>query len=316
MENSEVEKWIEQLRKYLPGKSREELEDLFVYWERIKAEWEKLKQEFRENHSRENFLKSLEWYNERMEEHREYLDKMSGLERERFIKEYLYDKIIYSWKVDDSNKYEVKKLYYNEKIWLDQWIKEAKNQFQPWMTINLGGNKIWAEWAEKLAKEWKESLQPWMTIDLYDNNIWAEWAEKLAREWKSSLQPWMAIELFWNAIWPNWVEKLAKEWKESLQPWITIDLQNNEIWAEWIEKLAKEWKSCLQPWMIIDLSRNKIWDDWAQAIMDNIELKNWIVLKLHVNDISDYMKEKLKTREKENQDKWIKCKILVDLNEI
>ena len=95
---------IEKLWPYIPEKSREELEEILAYWERMKTEWEKLKQEFRENHNREDFLKLIQWMNKRVNVHREYLDKMSDLERKKFIREYLFDKIIYSWKINKEKE--------------------------------------------------------------------------------------------------------------------------------------------------------------------------------------------------------------------
>ena len=44
---AEKKEWIEQigkLRQFLPEKSREELDEILAYWEKIKAEWERKKQ--------------------------------------------------------------------------------------------------------------------------------------------------------------------------------------------------------------------------------------------------------------------------------
>ena len=278
----------------------------------MKVEWEKLKQEFRENHTREDFLELLPWMNERENEHRKYLDKMSGLERKRFINEYLYDQILYSWKVDNEKEYEVKRLRYTGKLWFDQWIKEIKNEFHPWTTIDLWNISIWDEWAEKIAREWKNSLQLWMKINLMRNNIWDVWMEILAKEWKESLQPWMEIDVYGNNILAEWVEILAKEWKNSLQPWMIIDLWSNNIWVEWVEKLAKEWKESLQSWMTINLKGNHIWDEWAKYIIDNMKLKKWVTINLEKNGISEWMKQKLKEWEMSHKIQWINCRIKID----
>ena len=43
---------IQKLRQYLPESTNEELEQIFAYWEKMKAEWEKREKEFwRKYHS-------------------------------------------------------------------------------------------------------------------------------------------------------------------------------------------------------------------------------------------------------------------------
>ena len=84
-------------------KTQEELEQLLEYWEEMKKKWERLKIEFWDTHNRDDFSgllrynwehkKGIEW------EYKYFLEKMDGLERERFVEEYLYDCMLYSGKI-------------------------------------------------------------------------------------------------------------------------------------------------------------------------------------------------------------------------
>ena len=84
------------LKDYIPEEKQKELEEILVYWEEIKKRWEEKKKKFRENHNRDDFLRLL-WCERKMSsEYDEVLWKMSGIEREKFIEEYLHDDILYS----------------------------------------------------------------------------------------------------------------------------------------------------------------------------------------------------------------------------
>jgi hypothetical protein len=59
------------------------------------------------------------------------------------------------------------------------------------------------------------------------------------------------------------------------------------------------------------LSFNKIWDIWAKAIINNMELKEWVELNLWGNEFSEEMEERLKEWEKTYHDRWINCKVII-----
>ena len=50
---------IENLAPFISEVKQEEIKDLLTYWEEMKVEGERLKEEFRKSHSREDFLKLL-----------------------------------------------------------------------------------------------------------------------------------------------------------------------------------------------------------------------------------------------------------------
>ncbi len=357
--STEKEKSIAQLDKlksYLPKEKQEELAQLLSFWEKYKKKWEYLRNDFWNGHNREDFLGLISQYEESKQkfinwlslEEKEMLGKLKWITKEKFYKEYLNNRIIYSWSVKNEkspesteNKDKEIKLvdfrgdlnglkssvnamkdkleqgmYINllkSEIW-DEWVKilakERKNSLQPWMKIRLTLSKIWYEWVKAMASERKNSLQPWMSIVLDKNEIWDEWVKAMASERKNSLQPWMTISLVKNKIWVEWVRIIAETWKNSLQPWMEINLSSNLIWAELARIIAETWKNSLQPWMKINLYWCGIWDEWAEAIMKNIELKEWVILDLSWNNLSPEKVEELKAREKSKQEKWINCKVL------
>ena len=316
-------------------------------WEGMKKEfWEKYDKN-KWDHFRYLLLgyklskdKFMEWL---PQEEKKLLNNLNDIAKDKFCEEYSHDKIIYGWKI---SLIVPKIVGYND--WekgglksLKEWAGKLKEGMQPWMVIGFDNNFFWDEWIEVLAEEWKDSLKPWMKVDFQHNNIWAEWVEVLAKEWKHSLQPWMVIGLSNNHIWDEWVEILAKEWKHSLQPWIEIGLQSNNIWAEWVKTLAREWKDSLKSWMSIklgyngdiwaewvkalvmewkdslqpgmslDLSLSKMWAEWAQAIMENLVLKEWVKLYLRWNDIPKEWEDKLEGWVQWYKDKWINCDVIV-----
>ena len=150
-----------------------------------------------------------------------------------------------------------------------------------------------------------------MFINLWYNQIWDEWVEAISREWKDSLETWMIVFLYWNGISEKWVEVISREWKDSLKPWVMVALNDNPIWDRGIEILAKEWKDSLKTWTVLVLNQTGIWDEWAQAIMDNLELKDWVMLFLQWNSISDKKKEELKQWVQSYKDRWINCEVRV-----
>ena len=54
---------------------------------------------------------------------------------------------------------------------------------------------------------------------------------------------------------------------------------------------------------------NQIWDKWWEAIINNMKLKNWVILNLYANSFSQDMVSKLKEWEKFWQEKWVDCAV-------
>ena len=46
---------IYKLEQFLSARSKEELEEILAFWEKIKAEWERMRDEFWNNYSSEEF---------------------------------------------------------------------------------------------------------------------------------------------------------------------------------------------------------------------------------------------------------------------
>ena len=301
----------------------------FVYDVNSKKEFKKLILQYEDG--REKFL---EWL---LPNEKELLKTFDDMMREKFYEEYLYDRILYSW--NSKKRYNYEKLVCKGSF--SRWVCDIKDDIKPWIYIDLSQYCNWSEWIELLAKEWKDSLKPWISINLTGQNCGVKWIEILARERKDRLQPWMDIYLSNNQIWNEWIGILARERKDSLQPWMSIELTRNNIWAEWIEVLAKEWKNTLKPWMSIFLSKNNLGDEWIKilarerknslrqwmslwltwntiwdsgitAIMDNLELKDWVEILLSGDDdnVSDEMKQKLEVWIKSWHNKWVNCNVI------
>ena len=342
----EEEKKVNQnewVRWLLNENHKAELWEILAFWEKYKMEWEEMERKFWNKYWYDEFMNLILQYKESEEkleewllpEERKMLNSLNDIMREKFCEEYLKDRILYSW--DLENEKEREALNYDERWYID-WVKDSKdklqpwmgvdltyaeiwykwvgilaewwkNSLQPWMVVGLGYNNIWDEWLAMLAKEWGNGLKPWMEIGLWDNRITDKWIVMLVKEWRGKLQPWMKINLEHNEIWDAWLKVLAREWKDSLQPWMYIDLKVNSISDEWIKILAKEWKGKLQPWMHIDLSYTEIWDEWVQAIMDNLELKEWVIINLSGNNISKWKIEDLIDWVQWYKNRWINCNV-------
>ena len=285
---------IQLLKQFLPEKKQEELAQILTFGERIKAEWEKKKKEFWNEHlyDKEYFKDLLVQYGKSKEKfiesltpgEKKILDNLDESNKDKFYNEYLYERILYSWDINDKSDYGYGwSIEYKNENWdfdlekFKDWVYSSKDSLKPWMRIHLDGNNIWYEWVKILAGAWKDSLKPWITISLWWNKLWYKWAKILAKTWKDKLKPWMKINLVWNNLWYEWVKILAEAWKDKIQPWITIDLWWNEIWKEWVI-----------------------------VIMQNLKLKEWVSLNfIWNNEISDEMKTQLNEWVQWYRDQWI-----------
>jgi hypothetical protein len=61
--------------------------------------------------------------------------------------------------------------------------------------------------------------------------------------------------------------------------------------------------------MVVNLFHNEIWDEGADAIINNLELKDWVSILWVGNTISKEEWEKLKTWWKSYLNKWITCSV-------
>ena len=97
------------LKDYLPEDKKKELEEILSFWERIKKQWEKKKKEFWENNRNYKDFPKLLWYKRKIKyREKKFLWKMSGIEREKFIEEYLHDDIVYSNSTDLTRKEKIR----------------------------------------------------------------------------------------------------------------------------------------------------------------------------------------------------------------
>ena len=297
---AEEEKSIEQiqnLKPYLSVKTQEELDAILAYWEEMKAEWERKKQKFWKNHDREDFKKLLRYKRSNKKEiewYYKYLNIIKWLERGRFIEEYLYDDILYSWELDEM-KLEEKKYSY------DDW-KEWNVVMEEWVNLCFNGKNLWFQWVKAIAEKIK--LLEWVYLDLSWNKIWAEWVKVIVQNMK--LKRWVALCLGHNGIWDEWAKIVAENM--NFEEWVILNLYYNEIWDEWAMAISK---MKLKEWVELYLNNNEIWDKWAETIMKNMELKEWVILQLSNNKIWEDMKQKLREWGEFYRGKWIDCKIRV-----
>ena len=291
----------EWVRWLLKENHKEELWNLLSFWEKYKAEWKKMEQEFWVYWKRSDYKDLLRYYEKNkknfewlLPEEKAMLDGLDAVAREKFYKKYLIDRIVYGlWSLKHER---VEDEFYH---WKGEDLEHfrnrthnAKNRIKPWVTMNLNvldlRNAIWPEWAKILAEEWKDSLQPGMSVYLGQNKIWEEWAIAIAEAWKGKLQPWMEVTLENNGIWDKWAIAIAEAWKDDLKPWMNITLDKNGITNEWLRAITQAWRGKLQPWMIVNLWYNNIWDEWVKVLVEDWKdsLQPWMTLGLRLSNIS------------------------------
>ena len=320
VEEENLIKQIKELAQLLPEKSKEEMAQILAYWEKIKAEWEKKKEEFWSNHDREDFFRLLnyrKWHKDEIEWRYKYVGEMKWLEREKFIEEYLYDDILYGWELEswtdwktygpeDMTNWKISieekthLFFWDNEIW-DEWIiKIVKDlELKEGVSLNFSYNKIWVECVEAISKiELKEGVE----VDLDWTKIWNEWAEIVAKNMK--LKEWVVLHLKRNEIWAEWAKAIAENME--LKEWVILDFGFNEIWPEWVKALSNmELKDNVR----LIMYANQLWDEWAQYLIDCMELKNWMKIDLRWNNISPNMQKNLKDWEEKQKIKWINCMV-------
>ena len=317
----------EWVRWLLNKNHNAELWKILAFWEKYREKWEEMEQEFWEKcratskfenlladyeNNKKNLIKSFEkWLSV---EERRMLSSLSQISKDKFYKQYIYNVMLYSRNPDYELNSDL--LLWNRLSCFSEdfesFIIKHKNGLKPGVGVSLLFKKIWDEWAKMLAREWKDSLQPWMSIDLTENGISSEWAKAIAREWKNSLQPWMLIDFSNNNIWDEWIKAIAKEWKKSLKPGIQLHCRENGIWDEWVKILAETWKDSLKPNMQISLMDNKIWEEGADAMINNLQLTDGVMIHVERNNISYWGKHRLKNWEWLYKNKWMHVTITVD----
>ena len=294
---------IENLRPFLPEKTQKELGEILAYWKKIKEEWEKKKKEFWWSGKR-NFSELLRYkwvYKKELEKWYKYLDKMSDIEKEKFIEEYLYDDMLYdtdlknfflvsdtrhrkeynysqfkSWKMLIEQDVD---LYFSDHyISIDEIKKFSKMELKEWVWLYFNKCGLSIEWLEELVKNLK--MKEWLTLNLPENWIWSDWAKVIAENMK--LKNGVTLDLTSNNIWPGWIKLLAENLE--LKEWVNLILNYNPIWDEWVWYLSK---MKMKEWVSFFLWETGIWDEWAIAIAKNLELEEWVELDMHVNNIWD-----------------------------
>ena len=288
---------IEQLGTHIPEKVTE-LEEILEYWEKIRIEWEKKKNEFWSKHNRDDFMKLLRYklkHKKEIESGYRYLEWMVWMEKEIFVWRYLYDDMLYSLTIDETEKSEKKEYNYEDR-------KNWNVVMEEWVTLDLSENDIWNDWAEAIAKKIK--LKEWVTLNLRKNKIWNNWAEAIAKNLE--LKNWVTLDLWYNQIWYEWIETLCKM---NLKEWVSLNLSGNIILDDWAEVLSK---MKLKEWVTLDLTGCGIWKKWIRALINNLEMKNGVVLDLSHNDItSEDLIWDVRDWESSCKLKWINCEIKI-----
>ena len=278
-ENKVIEQ-IKDLWQYLSESSKTELQQILMFWEKYKKEWERLKDEFWKNHKREdldvllwNYKANRSKFMEQLDSNEKQMIRSLGWSLfERFMEEYLRTFIFYSGWVDIKGK-------------KADCIKYEYEDFQAW---NL------------FMDEWKYIL-----LDFGSKNLGVEWIKPLIK--KIKLTEWSYLKLDYNSLFCDWAEFLAKNIQ--LKEWMSLILDHNEIWAEWAKAIAENLE--LKEWVNLWLASNEIWDEWADFIMKNMVLKCWTNLDLRYNKISEEMGQSLKEREKSYCDRWVMCQVFI-----
>ena len=313
----------EWVRWLLNEDHKAELWKILEYWEKIKNEWEIKRKEFWSKHDREDFLKLLKYkatHEKYLERKYEYLNKMDGMMREKYTREYLRNDMLYNGKIEKEVKmshsvvyedrikrwFNLKKWEYLNAIGGSIWVKEAKVlaenlELLEGTELNLFQTNIWVSWIKLIAENLK--LKEWVRLNLYSNNILDKWAEALSH---MELASCVKINLYNNHIWDKWAVSIAKNMK--LKEWVDLELYGNEIWDVWAEALSH---MELKEWVTLNLWNNKIWDEWAKAIMKNMELKDWVVLHFNDNPISSDVKDQLRAWVQWYKDRWIYCDLVL-----
>ena len=101
-EKLQENEWVKWL---LNEDHKAELWKILAFWEKYKEEWEMMRDEFWKEHDREQFRNLIRWYEESKRiswelfspEERDMLDSLDSVAREKFYREYLYEKIFYNW---------------------------------------------------------------------------------------------------------------------------------------------------------------------------------------------------------------------------
>ena len=353
-----------RLINFLFEGERKELVEILAFWEKYKQEGELLEKNFRKergdlddisNISVQNYRNLLVQYSENEKKfmaeldkkEKELLNKLNPTLKEKFISEYLYKRILYSWSYEkkpedvslNENKTEkflftrnprlraklVKRKFkkwmsiYLDNIYDDKTLlkitNELKGALKPHMSIHLPQNRLWYEPIKQIAESWKSFLTEWLLIDLTSNRIWNDWLAALAKERKKSLQQGMMLRFSANNIWDEWLKHLATEWRNSLKPWMVMYFDRNRISDEWLKAIAHNRKNWLKSWLYFDFAYNNIWDTWAKALANEWgdKLETWMKILLVGNKIwDDWADELMKLKLKDWVSIDFSCNLISD----
>lgn len=323
------------LVKLLWKEKKEELTKILSFWEKYKKEWETLKDRFRKGKEDSPFLwkvlnmriskrdqllyllvnaeknekKFIRWLSS---DERKILESMGRITKDKFIKEYLYDRIFYGWKISKIREKKIKIIDIVNQKWLDWIIEKRKEKIEPWISFDF--SNLWdlvvkanrrirtdSNWTkeliekenariQKMANERKSSLKPWIAVRLNGTFCWDDWVMIITDEWKDSLQPWMNISFARDKITDKSFIYLVQQRKDKLKPWLHLNFCDNEqITEKGAKVLATEWKDCLEPWMRINLQYTNIWEQWVEAIVTEWKdsLKPWMSLNFSNTHMED-----------------------------
>ena len=137
----------EWVRWLLNENHKAELWEVLAFWEKYRAEWKKMEQEFWEKSVRGMFRNLIMQYEDSRRNFEEWLlpkekqilESISDVAKEKFYKEYLFDRIVYTWDEKEKKEWE-KQGYDREKKdieWFKKWVIDMKDKLRPWMEIEL-----------------------------------------------------------------------------------------------------------------------------------------------------------------------------------
>ena len=192
---------IKKLKQFVPKEKQEDLAKILAYWEKMKLEWERKKIEFWKKHNRDDFLNLLSYrikYIKKLEWKYEYLNYLKWLERKKFIKEYLYDNILYSGEFDKSYRIIFNNYRYED---LENWPLN----FSAWDNFSWCYNNIWTSELEEIINSLK--MVEWVKLNFSQSRIWVDWVKYIVNNLQ--LKEWVALDLYTDELWVEWAEAIS-----------------------------------------------------------------------------------------------------------
>lgn len=194
----------------------------------------------------------------------------------------------------------------------EQKKRALQQKREKWKKLRKNWTLYWEnQWLHRGEGDDKKIiLKKWDRLNL--QNFWRKfsvipgiWNSMATHISKMKLEEGVQMFLQCNNIWCEGATALSKM---KLEEGVQIFLQCNIIWDEGAVALSK---MGLEEGVEIYLQSNNIWDIGAAAFIENLELKDGVVLNLSCNNISKTMEEKLKKWNQSYIDRWVNCEVIV-----